>query len=119
MKYTSCQISGDGQYLLPDDVFLVPILNSEVYFSAQIFEHFDDRKSTTATSINVEAKYGSAFSKVSGKFLTDYQDTKTKMVNSKSCSVRVSLQHHLYSLILILTLNSTSILQVLCTGNFC
>ena len=75
MKYTSCQISGDGQYLLPDDVFLVPILNNEVDLSAQIFEHFDDWKSTTATSINVEAKYGSVFSKVSGKFLTDYQDT--------------------------------------------
>ena len=97
MKYASCQISGDGQYLLPDDVFLVPILNSEVDLSAQIFEHFDDWKSTTATSINVEAKYGSAFSKVSGKFSTDYQDTKTKMVNSKSRSVRVGLRHHLYS----------------------
>lgn len=97
VNYSSCQVSGDGQYILPDNIFLIPVLNSEVDFSAEVFDHFDNWKSTTANSINVEAKYGSVFSKVSGKFSRDYQDTKSKMVNSKSNSVRVGLRHHLYS----------------------
>lgn len=96
-NFSECQISQDGQYILPNSIYLIPVLNSEVDFSAEVFDHFDNWKSATATSINVEAKYGSAFSKVSGKFSTDYQTTKSKMVNSKSSSVRVGLRHHLYS----------------------
>ena len=97
ITYSSCQISDDGLYILPNDIYLVPVLNSQVDFSAEIYDHFDNWKSSTSASINIEAKYSSSFSQISGKFSTDYQTTKTKMVNSNSQAVRVGLRHHLYS----------------------
>ena len=97
ITYPSCQISDDGLYILPDNVYLVPLLNSQVDFSAEVYDHFDNWKSSTSASINVESEYANAFSKISGKFSTDYQTTKTKMVNSNSQTVRVGLRHRLYS----------------------
>ena len=38
MNYATCKISNDGFYLLPDEIFLVPVLNSEVDFYANIYE---------------------------------------------------------------------------------
>jgi hypothetical protein len=97
ISYSGCQISNDGLYILPDGINVEPVLNSEVDYSAEVFSHFDDYKSATAVSLNVAAKYSGVFSSVSGKFSTDYQSTKSKMVNSKSHSVRVGLRHHVYS----------------------
>ena len=97
LNYSTCQISSNGLYILPNDIYLIPVLNSEVDYSAEVFDHFNDWKSTTSTSINVEGSYGSVFSKINAKFSTDYQSTKSKMVNSNSRSVRVGLRHHLYS----------------------
>ena len=94
-KYSTCQTSSDGLYILPDNVYLIPILNSEVDFFAQVYDHFSEWKSQVATSINVQAK--SSFAKISGSFSTDYQKTKTKMVNSQSRAARIGLRHHLYS----------------------
>ena len=95
MKYATCKLSNDGHFLLPDEVYLVPVLNSEVDYYADVYDHFDHWQSTTSKSINAKAK--TTFAHIGGKFSEEYQETKTKMLNSKSRAVSVGLRHHLYS----------------------
>ena len=48
-------------------------------------------------SVNAQFKYSGMFSSIGGSFSTDYQDTKSKMVNHNSNSARVSLRYRLYT----------------------
>ena len=95
VSFSTCQITGDGMYILPDNMYLVPILNSEIDYSAKVTNHFQQWKSCTSPSINAEA--GDSFSILSGKFSSEYVDTKVKMVNSNSRFVQVGLRHRFYS----------------------
>ena len=96
-NYTSCQVSNDGHYLLPDNIYLIPVLKSEVDFFAEAFDHYDDWSSSTSASIDIEAKLSFILGQISGKFSAEYQHAKNLMVNSNSRSVRMGLRHHLYS----------------------
>ena len=51
-NYSTCKISSDGKYLLPDNVFLIPKQMSNVDVFAEFFNHWDDYKSMTSASIN-------------------------------------------------------------------
>ena len=93
-NYSSCKISNDGQYLLADSVFLIPVQESRVEVFAEFFDHWDNYTSMTASSINVEADF---FSVVSGKFSTDYMSTKSHQVNDKAKTTRVQLRQKLYT----------------------
>ena len=96
-SYSTCQVSGDGLYLLPDNVYLIPIQRSKVDVFAEYFDSFQDYTSQTAVSVNAQFKYSGMFSSIGGSFSTDYQDTKSKMVNHNSNSARVSLRYNLYT----------------------
>ena len=85
-SYSTCQVSGDGLYLLPDNVYLIPIQRSKVDVFAEYFDSFQDYTSQTAVSVNAQFKYSGMFSSIGGSFSTDYQDTKSKMVNHNSNS---------------------------------
>lgn len=92
-NYSTCHVSADGLYLLPDDVYLIPIQNSEIDVSSQVFQHFNEHTSETANSINIQGHYGCA----SGKFSADFQTSKMNMVKTKSISTRVQVRHTLYT----------------------
>ena len=93
--FSTSQITGDGMYILPDDIYLVPVLNRKIDYSAKVTNHFQQWKSSTSSSINAET--GGFFLVLSGKFSSDYVDTKVKMVNSNSRFVQVGVHHHFYS----------------------
>ena len=94
-NFSSCEMSSDGLYLLPDNIKLNPILHSQVDFTAEVYDHYNDWKSETSHSLNVHAKV--TWSNINAKFSMDYQKTKSKVVNDKSRSTRIGLRHHLYS----------------------
>ena len=96
-NYSTCQVSGDGLFLLPDNVYLIPIQQSKVDVFAETFDSFQDYRSEMAVSVNLQFKYNGMFSSIGGSFSTDYQDTKSKMVNDKSTSTRVSIRYKLYT----------------------
>ena len=96
-NYTSCQISNDGRYLLPDNINLIPVLKSEIDTSAEVFQHYSEYTSSSSYSINVEASASYGCAHASGKFSMEHQDTKKKMASTKSSSVRIGIRHHLYS----------------------
>ena len=95
-NYSTCQVSGDGLYLLPDNVYLIPMQRSKVDVFAEYFDSFQDYTSQTAVSVNAQFKY-SGVATIGGSFSADYQDTKSKMVNQKSNSARVSVRYHFYT----------------------
>ena len=94
-NFSSCQMSSDGLYLLPDNIYLIPTLQSEVDFTAEVFDHFNDWKSETSHSINANAKV--SFAHINAKFSMDYQKMKSKAVNDKSRSTRIGLRYNLYT----------------------
>ena len=96
-NYSSCQISNDGRYLLPDNINLIPVLKSEIDTSTEVFQHYNQYTSSSSHSINVEASASYGCAHASGKFSMEHQDTKKKMVSTKSSSVRIGIRHHLYS----------------------
>lgn len=55
ISYSKCMLSDDGHFVLPDDVYLIPVYNSDIDYSADVYEHFNSYVSTTSASINVEA----------------------------------------------------------------
>ncbi len=93
LNFSSCQISKDGRYLLPDSVFLLPVHQSQVNVYAEYFEHWDDYTSMTSSSINLNAGY---YSIVSGKLSIEYSTTKSHMHNDKATSTRVQIRNKRY-----------------------
>ena len=93
-NFSTCQVSNDGKFLLPDSIFVVPVQESKVEVYAEYFDHWDNYTSMTSTSINVDASF---FSIVSGKFSTGYSRTKSHMVNDQAKSTRVQIRNKRYS----------------------
>ena len=95
-NFSTCKISSDGRYLLPDNVFLIPNLKSSVEVFAEFFDHWDNYKSMTSASINVEAS-SSFFAQINAKFSADYMSTKTRHVKEKTKTTRVQIRYNLYT----------------------
>ena len=94
-NFSTCKISSDGRYLLPDNVFLTPNQRSNVEVFAEYFDHWDDYKSMTSASINVEASV-SFYAQINAKFSADYMSTKTRQVKENSKTTRVQIRYNLY-----------------------
>ena len=92
-NYSQCRVSNDGRYLLPDYVFLVPLMKSHVQVFSELIDHWDEYTSTTSTTITLEAGFMSI---VSGKFSYEYLSVKSHMYNDKSFTTRVQLREALY-----------------------
>ena len=95
-NFSTCKISSDGRYLLPDNVFLIPRQRSNVEVFAEFFDHWDDYKSMTSASINVEAS-SNYYAQINAKFSSDYMSTKTRQVKEKSKTTRVQIRYNLYT----------------------
>ena len=96
-NYSQCRVSNDGRYLLPDNVFLVPIMKSHVQVFSELIDHWDKYTSTTSTTVTLEAGY---MSLVSGKFSYEYLSVKSHMHNDLSIATRVQLRNALYKVTL-------------------
>ena len=93
-NFSSCQVSKDGKYLLPDNVFLIPVQESKVETYAEYFDHWDNYTSMTSGSINAQLSF---FSHLSAKFSAEYSSTKSHMYNDNAKSTRVQIRHKLYT----------------------
>lgn len=95
LNYSRCRTTGDRRYLIPDNVYAIPIQHSMVQTNAKLIHHWDDWKSYTASTINGKASY---LPFISGKFSRSFQEMKTRFINERSQIARVELRHHFYSL---------------------
>ena len=95
LNYSRCRTTGDRRYLIPDNVYAIPIQHSVMQANAKLIHHWDDWKSYTASSINSKASY---LPYISGKFSSSFREMKARFINEKSQIARVELRHHFYSL---------------------
>ena len=96
-NFSTCSISRDGKYLLPDNIFMIPVQKSKVDMFAEYFDHWDDYTSMTSNSIN--AHVGFTYSAIAAKFSAGYSSMKSHMYSShsQSKSTRVQIRHKLYT----------------------
>ncbi len=95
-NYSTCRVSSDGKYLLPDDIFLVPVKKSRVELFAELFDHWETFSSTTSSSFKAGAKGGGFGVSVSGSFSDEHMSVKTHQVEDKANTTRVQLRQNLY-----------------------
>ena len=92
-NYSRCKVTDDGEYLIPDDVLVVPVRKSDVQTYAQLIEHWSEYKSLTSFSVNAEA---SVYSIIGGKFSSEFQHVKAHQVQNKAQTTRVEIRHDQY-----------------------
>ena len=93
-NYSQCQISKDGKYLLPDNVYLIPLRKSHFVTSAEYFDHWDNY----TTAISFSLSFGAGVQGVaSGKLSFEYQNVKSRMYNQDSKLTRTHAKSTLYT----------------------
>ncbi|KAK2100406.1 Macrophage-expressed protein 1 protein [Saguinus oedipus] len=94
LTYTNCRTTEDGQYIIPDEIFTIPQKQSNLEMNSEILESWTNYQSSTSYSINTEL---SLFSKVNGKFSTEFQRMKTLQVKDKAVTTRVQVRNLIYT----------------------
>ena len=94
-NYSTCKISNDGKYLLPDSISLFPIIESKIDLYSEFFDHWDDYTSMTSSSINLEM--GTFFSQIGGKFSAEYGTIKSRQVDGNAKTARALIKSRLYT----------------------
>ncbi|KAL1788837.1 macrophage-expressed protein 1 protein [Sigmodon hispidus] len=94
LTYTNCKTTEDGQYIIPDEVFTIPQKESNLEMNSEILDSWENYRSTTSLSINMELDY--AF-KVNGKFSTEFQRMKTLQVRDHAVTARVQVRNLVYT----------------------
>lgn len=93
LNYSRCRITDDGKFLIPDNLYMIPVKSSRVETYAELFEHWDNYTSTVASSLNAEAGFKAATFKISGKYSNDFTSVKKHMYFDKSVTTRVQLRY--------------------------
>ena len=80
-KYSQCKLTEDRKYLIPDDVFVIPIKQSYVDIFAEWYDSMDQYKSIDSFSINLGLSVNVGFGGlgVGGSFSGGYQRAKMHM----------------------------------------
>ena len=92
-NYSTCKVTEDGKYMIPDSVFVVPLQEGHYKFFADYFDHWDNYTSITSSRVNVEAGLFS----ISGSFSEEKQSVKENQVNFNSKTTRISFRNRVYS----------------------
>ncbi|XP_020940395.1 macrophage-expressed gene 1 protein-like [Sus scrofa] len=92
--YSQCLTSEDGEYLIPDQMSVVPRRESVVESRAELIDNWVNYTDIWAASINAEVSF---LSKINGKFSTECQQVKKYNLEYKTVTMRVQIRHHIYS----------------------
>ncbi|KAK0151473.1 Macrophage-expressed gene 1 protein [Merluccius polli] len=93
-SYSQCQTTEDGQFLLPDEVFVIPQKKTGVECNSEILSSWLEVKSSTSQSINMDISYNSV---LNGKFSVENQRLKTHQGRGSSTTVRVQVRNLVYT----------------------
>ncbi|KAL9987253.1 hypothetical protein ACROYT_G001529 [Oculina patagonica] len=95
-NYSKCKTSDGGKFLIPDNVFLYPVMASTVEKVAEFFDHWTNYSSTTSRSINAGASVSIGFGSVSGSFSSEFESVKKHQVQDKYFTTRVQMRYVQY-----------------------
>ncbi|XP_061177500.1 macrophage-expressed gene 1 protein-like [Saccostrea echinata] len=95
-NYSECVTTDDGNYLIPDNVFTVPIKTSQVEVQGEYFHHWSEYTSTTSPSINVGAGFNGKL-QISGSFSFEKERVKKNQIANNAVTTRVQARYIRYS----------------------
>lgn len=93
-NYSTCKVTEDGKYMIPDSIFVIPLQEGHYKFFADYYDHWDNYTSITSSRVNV--KFDGLFS-ISGSFSREKQSVKENQVNFNSKTTRISFRNRVYS----------------------
>lgn len=96
-NYSLCQMTEDGQYLIPNGVFAIPVKSSQVELYSQLINNWMNYSSDTAASINLDGSISIDDLPINGKFSLDFQGVKGHQVNDDSVTMKVKARYVQYS----------------------
>ncbi|NWU12772.1 MPEG1 protein, partial [Cephalopterus ornatus] len=94
LGYSLCKTTEDGSYIIPDEIFTIPLKQSNLDIHSEIIESWKDYRSLTSASINLEL---SLFSSINGKFSYDFCRAKTHHVKDRAVTTRVQVRNLVYT----------------------
>ncbi|KAK3104701.1 hypothetical protein FSP39_008090 [Pinctada imbricata] len=97
-NYSTCSVTDDGLYLVPDNVFAIPLKSSTVEIYSDRFDHWMNYTTDTAKSINVggDASVFGVFH-IGGKFSEEYDDVKSHQIKDNAFTMRVGAKYVMYT----------------------
>ncbi|XP_069141131.1 macrophage-expressed gene 1 protein-like [Argopecten irradians] len=96
-NYSLCQTTDDGRYLLPDDIYSVPLKQSKLETFAEMFSHWQNYTSTTSSTVNAEAGYHTESFGIEGSFSHESESVRSRQMIDKSVTTRVQMRYVRYS----------------------
>lgn len=96
-NYSKCLTTDDGKYIIPDSVFTVPLKTSHLEIFGEIFDHWTEYTSSTASSINLNADLQKDTFKISGSFSAEFENVKKHQIADKSITTRVQAKYVQYT----------------------
>uniref|UniRef100_A0A914XWP7 Macrophage-expressed gene 1 protein n=1 Tax=Panagrolaimus superbus TaxID=310955 RepID=A0A914XWP7_9BILA len=97
-EFKKCQAEPTGAFLLPDNIFATPILETSLDRMAEYFQSFNDFKETITNSFSASAGGGYAGFKASGTFSKKHQESKEKFSKYKSSLLQTKLVYRSFNL---------------------
>ncbi|XP_061465687.1 macrophage-expressed gene 1 protein-like [Rhineura floridana] len=94
LNYSQCRTTEDGEYLIPNDVFVVPLKKSIVKIHSEIIKDWLNYTDAFAQSINAEVSF---LPVLNGKFSAGSQETKMHNIYDETVTTRVQARYHIYS----------------------
>ncbi|KAH9492044.1 Macrophage-expressed protein 1 protein [Bulinus truncatus] len=95
-NFTLCKVTDDGNFLIPDSVFTIPIKTSKVERFAELIDQWQTSSSLTANSINVEAGLALSQYSISGMYSNENQDMTSKQYEDIAMTARVQMIYDRY-----------------------
>ncbi|XP_061172299.1 macrophage-expressed gene 1 protein-like [Saccostrea echinata] len=96
-NYSECRTTDDGKYLIPDNVFTVPIKTSQVEVLGEYFQHWSDYVSTTSYSINAIGGMNRIRLQISGSFSFEKERIRKNQLVNNVVTTRVQARYVRYS----------------------
>ncbi|XP_072120339.1 macrophage-expressed gene 1 protein-like [Mobula birostris] len=93
ISYSQCKTSEDGEYFIPDQVYVVPRKQTSLDIMADMMNSWMDYKSTTSASVNSEISF---LSILNAKFSASFERIKTAQVRDSSITTRIQVRNLIY-----------------------
>ncbi|CAH8564759.1 unnamed protein product [Schistosoma turkestanicum] len=100
-KYSMCRRSADGKFMIPDDITVQPLKNSEIKLSSEVYESISQCHSLIAYSINSVLGGEYSFFRINGDFSFDKEILREKLSQKLGLIVQSEMRHNRYFIQLI------------------
>uniref|UniRef100_A0A5K4F429 Macrophage-expressed gene 1 protein n=1 Tax=Schistosoma mansoni TaxID=6183 RepID=A0A5K4F429_SCHMA len=100
-KYSLCRRSVDGKFLIPDEITVQPIKNSEIKLSSEVYESISQCRSLVAYSINSAVGGEYSYFRINGDFSSDKETLREKLSQKLGLIIQSEMRHNRYFIQLI------------------